>query len=281
MRQGSLFSGVAETVVVTVVAVLAAAAMAAPALRSPRIAAHRGGAAIWPENSLLAFRSATALGVDVLELDLHLTADGQVVVVHDPTLDRTTTGTGPVGARSLLDLQGIRLRARDGTVTTERIPLLSDVLDLAVPLRVELMPEIKTGPGGQRYAGIEEKVVALVQSRGLVERTTVQAFQAEAVRRVRQLEPALRTMLVAGRGQLEGAPATEAVRWAKAADATDLGLDHRVIDRALVDAVRAGGLRLSAWTVNTEADMRRLIELGVDVIMTDRPDLLLKVLGRP
>jgi glycerophosphoryl diester phosphodiesterase len=264
--------------VVTVVAMLTAAAVAESI---PRIAAHRGGAAIWPENSLLAFRSATALGVDVLELDLHLTADGQVVVIHDPTLDRTTTGTGPVGARSLLDLQGIRLRARGGTITTERIPLLSDVLDLAVPSRVELMPEIKTGPGGQRYDGIEEKVVALVQSRGLVERTTVQAFQAETVRRVRQLEPALRTMLVAGRSQLGGAPATEAVRQAKAADATDLGLDHRVIDRTLVDAARAGGLRLSAWTVNTEADMRRLIELGVDVIMTDRPDLLLKVLGRP
>jgi glycerophosphoryl diester phosphodiesterase len=280
MRQGLLFSALAETVVVTVVAMLAAAAMAAPALRSPRIAAHRGGAAIWPENSLLAFRSATALGVDVLELDLHVTADGQVVVIHDPTLDRTTTGTGPVGALSPLDLQGIRLRARDGTITTERIPLLSDVLDLAVPLRVELMPEIKTGPGGQRYTGIEEKVVALVRSRGLVERTTVQAFQAETVRRVRQLEPALRTMLVVGSRQLEGAPATEAVRRAKAADATDLGLDHRVIDRALVDAARGGGLRLSAWTVNTEADMRRLLELGVDVIMSDRPDLLLKVLGR-
>ena len=153
-------------------------------------------------------------------------------------------------------------------------------IDLAVPSRVELMPEIKTGPGGQRYDGIEEKVVALVQSRGLVERTTVQAFQAETVRRVRQLEPALRTMLVAGRSQLGGAPATEAVRQAKAADATDLGLDHRVIDRTLVDAARAGGLRLSAWTVNTEADMRRLIELGVDVIMTARPDLLVKVLGR-
>ena len=243
-----------------------------------RVAAHRGGALLWPENSLLAFRRALASGVDILEFDLHLTADGHVVVHHDATLERTTTGIGALGVRSLPDLQGLRLRARDGAITDERIPSFSEVLDLAAASRVEVMPEIKTGPGGQRYAGIEEKVVALIRSRGIAARTTVQAFQAETVRRVRELDPALATMLVVGSRQLEGVPAVDAVRRAKAADATDLGIDHRLVDRALVHAARAAGLRLSVWTVNTEADMRRLVDLGVDVIMSDRPDLLLRVL---
>ena len=86
-------------------------AQAAAAERGPLVAAHRGGAALWPENSLRAFRGALVLGVDFLETDLHLTADGEVVVVHDPTLERTTTGAGPVRDRTLADLGRVRLRA--------------------------------------------------------------------------------------------------------------------------------------------------------------------------
>jgi glycerophosphoryl diester phosphodiesterase len=87
-------------------------------------------------------------------------------------------------------------------------------------------------------------------------------------------------MLVVGRRQLDGLAAAQAVQWAKAAGATDLGLDHRVIDATLLEAARGAGLRLSAGTVNEEADMRRLIDLGVEVIMSDRPDMLLRLLGR-
>jgi glycerophosphoryl diester phosphodiesterase len=83
--------------------------------------AHRGGAALWPENSLLAFRSALALGVDALELDLHLTADGEVVVLHDPTLERTSTGRGAVRDARLADLASVRLKTREGAATVERV----------------------------------------------------------------------------------------------------------------------------------------------------------------
>ena len=114
---------------------LAAAALlllasSAPAVAQPLVAAHRGGAALWPENSLLAFRNALALGVDCLESDVHLTADGELVILHDPTLDRTTTGTGPVAERRLADLTSVRLRARDGTVTDEPLPTLGQLLDV-------------------------------------------------------------------------------------------------------------------------------------------------------
>ncbi|PYN86559.1 MAG: hypothetical protein DMD87_19245 [Candidatus Rokuibacteriota bacterium] len=86
------------------------------------VAAHRGGAGLWPENSLLAFRQALALGVDALEFDLHMTADGEIVVLHDPTLDRTSTGTGPVRDLKLADLAGVRLKTRDGAVTSASRP---------------------------------------------------------------------------------------------------------------------------------------------------------------
>ena len=265
-----------------VLLVLAALASPAASGSATLVAAHRGGAALWPENSLLAFRQALALGVDALEFDLHLTADGEVVVLHDPTLDRTSTGKGPVRELSLADLASVRLKARDGTVTDERISTFAQVLDLAASTSVELVPEIKIDATGQRYDGIEEKVLALLRSRGLLARATVQAFQRETIRRLRALEPKARTMLLVTRGDVERErtrPA-EAVRRASELGATDLGMNHRLIDADVVSAARVAGIRLAAWTVNEEADIRRMIDLGVDMVMSDRPDLVKRLRER-
>jgi glycerophosphoryl diester phosphodiesterase len=260
------------------------ACAAAPMAGGPatRVAAHRGGAGLWPENSLLAFRQALALGVDALEFDLHMTADGEVVVLHDPTLERTTTGAGRVRDLKLADLAGARLKARDGTVTDELIPTFAQVLDLASKGSAELLPEIKVDANRQRYDGIEEKVLALVRARGLSARTTIQAFQPETIRRLRELEPKARTMLLVARGDVERdrARPAEAVRRARDLGATDLGMNHRLIDADVMAAARADGVRVSAWTVNDEADIRRMIDLGVDVVMSDRPDLAKRLTGR-
>ena len=246
------------------------------------VAAHRGGAALWPENSLLAFRQALALGVDALEFDLHMTADGEVVVLHDPTLDRTSTAKGPVRELSLADLAQVRLKARDGTVTDERVSTFAQVLDLAASTSVELVPEIKIDATGQRYDGIEEKVLALLRSRGLLARATVQAFQRETIRRLRELEPTARTMFLVTRGDVERERTrpTEAVRRARELGATDLGMNHRLIDAEVVSAARGAGIRLAAWTVNEAADIRRMIDLGVDMVMSDRPDLVKRLRER-
>jgi glycerophosphoryl diester phosphodiesterase len=258
---------------------LATAMAAGPATL---VAAHRGGAALWPENSLLAFRSALALGVDALELDLHLTADGEVVVLHDPTLDRTSTGGGPVRDVKLADLAAVRLKTRDGALTGERVPTFAQVLDLVAPTSVELVPEIKADAKRQRYDGIEEKVLALIRARGLLARTTVQAFQIETIRRLRELEPRARTMLLVARGDVERdrARPAETVRRARELGVTDLGMNHRLIDADVMAAARAAGIRVAAWTVNEEADMRRMVDLGVDMVMSDRPDLAKRLMGR-
>jgi glycerophosphoryl diester phosphodiesterase len=246
------------------------------------VAAHRGGAALWPENSLLAFRQALALGVDALELDLHMTADGELVAIHDPTLERTTTGRGRVRDLRLAALAALRLKARDGAATDERIPTFAQVLELAALAPVELVPEIKVDANRQRYDGIEEKVLALLRSRGVLARATVQAFQPETIRRLRELEPRARTMLLVGRGDVERERArpAEAVRRAHALGATDLGMNHRLIDADVMAAARAAGVRVAAWTVNDEADIRRMLDLGVGMVMSDRPDLAKRLAGR-
>ena len=265
----------------TILAVLAlaTAAVADPAIR---IAAHRGGALLWPENGLTAFRNALALGADLLEVDVHLTADGEVVVIHDATLERTTTATGPVVAVQLADLASARLRERDGTVTTDGVPTLAQVLDLVQPARADLLLEIKVDAARQRYPGIEEKALALVNARGLRDRVVVMAFEAPTVRRVRELDATIRTALLVSRGRVdrERAAPADLVRWAREVGATYLGVDHRAVDGALVAATRAAGLRLGAWTVNEEADIRRVLDLGVDVVISDRPDLALRLAGR-
>ena len=244
----------------------------------PLVAAHRGGAALWPENSLLAYRGALALGVDLLETDVHLTADGEVVVLHDPTLDRTTTGAGPVRDARRADLAPLRLRASDGSATQEPLPTLVELLALLRPGPAELLLEIKVGPQRQPYPGIEAKTLAHVRAAGVLDRVIVMAFEAETLRRVRALDPQVRMALLVSRSRVtgEGGGPAAPVRWATEAGATHLGIDHRVVEAGVVAAARHAGLKVAVWTVNDESDLRRVLDLGVDVVITDRPDLALR-----
>jgi len=268
-------------------------------LDATRLAAHRGGALLWPENSVLAFRNALALGTDFLELDVHLSADGELVVIHDPTVDRTTDGAGAVVAQPAAELRRLRLREPGGALTDERLPLLADVLALMSGSAVGLLVEVKgprpgAGVGyehrdgmvhcrpGPCYEGLEERLVAALAAAGLARRTTIMAFNPEVLGRVRALAPEQRTTLLVARGHIErvGARPEATVEWALAAGASDLGLEHTVVDEGVIRRAHAAGLGLGAWTANEEDVMRRLVALGVDVLTTDRPDVAKRVLGR-
>jgi len=243
------------------------------------VAAHRGGAGAWPENSLAAFRHAVSLGVDYLETDVHLTGDGDVIILHDPTLDRTTTGRGPVADAHRADLATLRLRTRDGAVTEEPVPTLAALLDLLRPHRAELLLEIKTDAGRRPYPGIEARVLALLRERDLAPRTIVMAFEPETLTRIRALDAAVRTALLVGRGDAEAGAPDELRHRARAAGATHVGIDHRALTPPVVRAARDGGLAVMAWTVNEEVSVRRVLALGVDVVITDRPELALDIAG--
>lgn len=255
-----------------------------------RFAAHRGGAALWPENSLAAFAGALALGIDLLELDVHLSADGEPVVIHDAILERTTEGQGPVGAAPASVLRGLRLRGPGGALTDERLPLLDDVLALARPRSASLLVEMK-GPGwsvrygrsgrglevdpGPVYVGLEERVLARLDVAGMADRATVMAFNPAVLERVHALAPGRRTTLLVSRQHVEqaGTRPTDTVEWAARLGVTDLGLQHTLVDAGVVGDAHARGFLLGAWTANDETALRRLLALGVDLITTDRPDL--------
>jgi len=256
-----------------------------------RLVVHRGGAALWPENSLLAFRNAVALGARLLELDVHATADAGVAVIHDPTLDRTTDATGPVVERTRADLRRVRLRGPDGRLTDEWVPALEEVLDVVAPAGGMLLVEVKTpGPAvayersggavrpvpGARYPGLEARVLEALARAGMEGRAFLLTFNPAVLAEVRALAPAQPTALLVDRAHVQaaGAPPSAAVSWACEAGARFLGMHHALCDAGVVEAARAAGIALGVFTVNDEDEMRRLAGLGVDVIISDRADLV-------
>ncbi len=232
--------------------------------------AHRGASGLFPENTLLAFRRAVEIGTDMLELDVQVTRDGALVVMHDQTLERTTNGAGRVCDHSLSELR--LLDAGQG----ERIPVLAEVMELAQAAGVRLVVEIK-GDDEARSQGITAALLPALAAAGWVDRAIVTAFQPGALRQARALEPHLSTML--DPAPWDGSLSPRAVcEQALAAGANIVGSDHRYVTQALVDECRLTGLTLWPWTANTPADLGRLLRLGVPGLLTDRPDVLNEVL---
>jgi glycerophosphoryl diester phosphodiesterase len=265
---------------VALTAVVGRASAAAQGMIAPLFAAHRGGALLWPENSLLAFRNALALGVDYLELDVHLSRDGEVMVIHDPTLDRTTTGTGPVRAQTLAELGALRLKDRGGAVVEERIPTLDQVVALAKAGKRQILLEIKTDERRQRYPGIEEKVFAVLDRHRFTPFTVVMAFEGATWRRARQVRPDARVAALYSARALPGPAVVPELAVLRAAGVVFVGLEQALVTAEVATQARLAGLTLGVWTVNEREAIARFIDQGVGVVITDRPDLAKELLGR-
>ncbi len=257
----------------------------------PHVVAHQGGDALWPGNTRLAMDRAAALGADVLEMDLHLTRDGRLVVIHDATVDRTTDETGAVGdldasALAALDA-GYRWTPDGGATFPYRgdvggVPELRDVLrdHPAMPLVVELKDD---GPRGERAA---EVLCDLLRDEGRGPDAIVASFHASTMDAFRDRCPdvatsatpgEVRTLVLLARARLDGPirPAYSVLQVPVRQGAIE------VITPSLIRAANAKGVQVQAWTIDETAEMRRLLDLGVHGLITDRPDRALRVLGRP
>ena len=265
---------------VVAAAVLGGATAAAQGMIAPLFAAHRGGAQLWPENSLLAFRNALELRADFLELDVHLSRDGELVVIHDPTLDRTTTGTGPVRDRTLAELGALRLKDRSGAITEEHIPTLDQVVELAAAGKRQLLLEIKTDERRQPYPGIEERVLAALDRHRFVPFTVVMAFEGATWRRVRQLRPEARVAALYSSRMLSSFAVDAELQALRQAGVAFVGLHQALVTAEVAKQARLAGLTLGVWTVNEREAIARFIDQGVGVVITDRPDLARELLGR-
>jgi glycerophosphoryl diester phosphodiesterase len=248
--------------------------------------AHRGASARAPENTLEAFRLAVEAGAGGLELDVHMTRDGETVVIHDPTVDRTTDGSGGVAQMTLGELRGLDAGYRfspDGGRTHPyrgrgvRIPTLAEVYEEFPAACVNI--EMKEAQPGEEAA-----VMGVIRDAGAEERTLVVSNRHGVVRRFRKLSGGqistgasrreIRDFYLLSRLRLECL-----VR--PPYDALQVPVDYRGIPLAtprFLEAAHSRDVRVDVWTINDPGEMRRLFDLGVDVIMTDRPETLASVL---
>jgi glycerophosphoryl diester phosphodiesterase len=244
------------------------------------LAAHRGGSLLWPENSLLAFRNAFALGADFIEFDVHLSKEGEAVVVHDPTLDRTTSGTGPVRDRTVAELKALRLKDKTGALTAETVPTLDEVVAVAAAGKRRMLLEIKVDASRARYPGIEEKVLAILDRHGMAASTVVMSFDTPTWRRMRELRPEIATCALYSARMLGGTSLQAELETLRAAGVRFIGVEHTAVDAAAVAQARAAGIGIGAWTVNDAAGMKRQIDAGAAILITDQPNVAKTLLGR-
>jgi len=248
----------------------------------PRIFGHRGAAGVAPENTLLAFAKALATGANRLELDVHGTRDGTVVVFHDATLDRTTDGTGPLQRRSLSELQeldaGYHFCAPDGSHPFRgkgvRIPTLKEFLATFpdVPLNIEIK---------QDEPAIEAEVFALLDWFDARERTLLAAENASIMARIRAAAPEMITGMSTAdvveflqrRGDISYQPPGAALQVP-----CSLG-GFQIVTSEVVTSAHALGIEVHVWVINDESTMEALLDLGVDGLMTDFPALAQAVLS--
>lgn len=251
----------------------------------PLAFAHRGGAALWPENTLEAFRGAIATGCRYIETDLHLTRDGVIVVHHDEGLERTTNGVGPVKARTLSELKkldaGFHFTRDSGHSHPFRgkgvtIPTFEEALALTDDVRFNI--EIK-----QREPSMARALWELIEKHQLHDRVLVAAAEDDVGHEFDRI----------ARGRVARSPGVRGVLafWA----ASRIGAVHllapgydalqvpprqgplTVVDRRFVRAAHAAGIQVHVWTIDQPIEMRRLLSLGVDGLMSDRPDVLMGV----
>jgi glycerophosphoryl diester phosphodiesterase len=229
------------------------------AVSRPLVFAHRGGGALAPENTIEAFDNGLRLGADGLELDVRLSRDGDVVVHHDRTLDRTTALSGPIVDRPTVEL------------TRANVPRLSDVLARYHDVRIII--ELKLNS-----VELAAAAVAVVRQAGAVSRVCFGAFGRRVLRAVRAIEPAVATS--AAREEVRWALYRSWCRWPVSRVAYD-GYQipewagrTRVVSPRFVSYAHRAGLGVQVWTVDREDDAWRLIEWGVDALITDRPDII-------
>lgn len=222
------------------------------------IIGHRGAAGYEPENTLLSFRKAIDLGVDWIEFDLHRSADGYLVVIHDDTVDRTTDGHGKVSDMTLEELK--KLDAGKG----QQIPTFQEVIDLARG-RVKMIPEIK-------QEGIEVELLDLIDRNDIVNTCMVSSFFGYAIRRCKEFHPQLQTAAIFSHLPIDFRVMSLDIM----ADALFLRKD--IASQALVEECHKNGFNVCIWNEDTPEEIRKYAEMEPDFMSSNYPDRLKQAL---
>lgn len=239
----------------------------------PLAIAHRGDSKNAPENTLASFKRALEMGADGIELDVQLTKDGQLVVIHDERVDRTTDGIGYVKDFTLKELKRLDAGLKfDKKFTGERIPTLYEVFELIGHKNFIVNIEIKSGI--VLYPGIEEKLIKAIDDYDFEDRVVISSFNHYSLRDVKRMAPELKIGLLYQCGLVE--PWHMAIRM----EAYSLHPFYFNVIPELVEGCKKYDVRLFPWTVDRKEDMVMMINEGVDAIITDDPETLINLLKK-
>jgi glycerophosphoryl diester phosphodiesterase len=235
--------------------------------------AHRGASGHAPENTMAAFRRAVELGARFIETDLQITRDARIVAIHDSTLDRTTNGKGQVHLHALKEIRALDAGAwftqGGASFAGEQVPTLREILEFAKEQDVIFYLEIKSGPAW----GVEHAVVASLRDRGATARVVILSFDPATLDSVHRLDATIMS------GLLCEHPSADLVERTVRAGARQLVARGDLITPDVIEKAHHAGLQVVAWTINEPEQMRRLIDIPVDGIISDYPDRLLKILA--
>ncbi|MGH2506965.1 MAG: glycerophosphodiester phosphodiesterase [Ktedonobacteraceae bacterium] len=255
--------------------------MNARSFSSVQRVAHRGGAALAPENSLAAFRQALALPIDVIELDVQMSRDGHAIVFHDETVERLTSGQGNLLDLDFADLQALDVAANflGGWPQPQRIPTLREVLELARQGHIQVYIEIKSSKHAhryRRYPGIAEAVVQEVLATDMLAHVMIMSFDWEILPQIKALAPSTQTGTLVSQAvwqpQATGALSI-LIEQISVLQCEWVHMDYKLFTPKMPAFFHTHGLQLGVWTVNDAEGLQRLARLGVDALTTDRPDL--------
>lgn len=240
----------------------------------PVVIAHRGASRAAPENTLAAFDLALDQGAGGIELDVHLSADGVPVVIHDFALDRTTDGSGAVGEHTVAQLRRLDAGAWfDPSFAGQRIPTLEETLDrLAGRTDRRVLVNVELKAGSTQYPGIERACAAILQQYATEVQLVVSSFDHRALTTLADQAPAIPT------GVLHVARMVDTAAYARRVHAAAVHPLAATVDAQSVAEAHTADLAIYPWTVDDAAQVRRLAQLGVDGIITNLPDLARRAL---
>lgn len=240
----------------------------------PLVIAHRGFPTVAPESTMLAFRKAQEIGADGIEMDVQLTSDNELVVLHGSRLDQTTNGVGLVSDHTLEELQRLDAGSRFSEQTAgERIPTFRQVCRFMAEWGAVL--NVHIGPMRLRHICIERMVIEQIHEYGIGKQVILSSFDHESLKRCKEIDPAIQTAPLYNYEIMY-----QPWNYAKAMDANGIHPYHTAISKDMVMGAQAAGIAVRPWTVDAPMDLQRMVECGVDAIITNRPDTLLQVLGR-
>ncbi|MDQ1079400.1 glycerophosphodiester phosphodiesterase family protein [Pseudoroseomonas cervicalis] len=240
-----------------------------------QIVSHRGGAFLWPENSLEAFRNSLALPIEQAECDIHLSADGVPVVIHDTTLQRTTEGQGPVSSRGAAELAQLRLRGAGHL----KIPLLSELAALFRGQAMQLQVELKTPPGQAPDPALLRRTLSVLDEAGIRAQCRIISFEADLAAAAQRAGGLAGVIWLFEPGLLASIGAEGVVGVARAHGFDTVETHIAALDEALAQRLRQAGLRIGVWGANHAPGIGRALSLGVDMMATDDPVLALALRG--